>query len=125
MSQPQREQLRAAFAVFDADQRGKLSVDELVGVLIRPGGGAPVDEKEGHVLRNLPRDSCSEMSLRSIPITMVRITKGWFQTTISAIVASNVSPTMTPAAWDCVPGFFHSANELSHSLVKIKPCFRH
>ena len=46
MSQQQREELRAAFAVFDADQSGKLSVDELVGVLILPGGGAPVDEAE-------------------------------------------------------------------------------
>ena len=46
MQHPQREELRAAFAVFDADGSGKLSVEELVGVLTRPGGGQPVDEAE-------------------------------------------------------------------------------
>ena len=46
MEHPQREELRAAFAVFDADGSGRLSAEELVGVLTRPGGGQPVDEAE-------------------------------------------------------------------------------
>ena len=41
-----RSELREAFAAFDTDGSGTLTVDELVGVFTRPGGGAPVNEAE-------------------------------------------------------------------------------
>ena len=36
---PSEKEIRAAFAVFDADKSGALSVDELCTVLTRPGTG--------------------------------------------------------------------------------------
>ena len=41
-----REELRAAFATFDKDGSGKLSVDELVDVFTRPGGKQAMNEAE-------------------------------------------------------------------------------
>jgi len=41
-----REEVRAAFKVFDKDNSGTLTFDELVGVFTRPGGGQPTDEAE-------------------------------------------------------------------------------
>ena len=46
MAEQRRAALRDAFAEFDADGSGRLSVDELVGVLTRPGGGRPLTEAE-------------------------------------------------------------------------------
>ena len=43
---PSRAEVRAAFAKFDADNSGTLTVDELVGVFTRPGGGKPATEAE-------------------------------------------------------------------------------
>ena len=41
-----QEELRAAFARFDVDGSGTLTVDELVDVFTRPGGGKPFDQAE-------------------------------------------------------------------------------
>ena len=49
---PSRDELRAAFAAFDADGSGSLSVDELVGIFTRPGGTQPVDEAEARAARS-------------------------------------------------------------------------
>ena len=38
--------LRDAFAAFDANNDGFLSVEELTGILTRPGGGAPMTEEQ-------------------------------------------------------------------------------
>ena len=43
---PSRDEVRAAFAEFDKDNSGTLTVDELVGVFTRPGGGKPATEAE-------------------------------------------------------------------------------
>ena len=40
------ETLRRAFYQFDTDRDGFLTVNELVGILTRPGGGNPMTEEE-------------------------------------------------------------------------------
>ena len=38
--------LRMAFKVWDFDRSGFLTSDEIVGILIRPGGGTPMDKED-------------------------------------------------------------------------------
>ena len=38
--------IRAGFALFDTDNNGYLTLNELVGILTRPGGGSPMTEEE-------------------------------------------------------------------------------
>ena len=40
------EEIKAAFRKFDTNGDGFLTKDEIVGVLTRPGGGAPLTEAE-------------------------------------------------------------------------------
>ena len=68
-----RAEARAAFAAFDADGSGKLSVDELVGVFTRPGGGKPVDEAEARAfVAKHDRNGDGELSLDEFVVALVR-----------------------------------------------------
>jgi len=64
---------RAAFAVFDADGSGRLSVEELVGVFTRPGGRQPVDEAEARAfVARYDRNGDGELSLDEFVVALVR-----------------------------------------------------
>ena len=73
MEHPQREELRAAFAAFDADGSGRLSAEELVGVLTRPGGGKPVDEAEARAfVAKHDRNGDGELVLDEFVVAVLR-----------------------------------------------------
>ena len=73
MEHPQREELRAAFAAFDADGSGRLSAEELVGVLTRPGGGQPVDEAEARAfVAKHDRNGDGELVLDEFVVAVLR-----------------------------------------------------
>ena len=68
-----RAEARAAFAAFDADGSGKLSVEELVGVFTRPGGGQPVDEAEARAfVAKHDRNGDGELDLDEFVVAMLR-----------------------------------------------------
>lgn len=46
IASPAETSLHAAFRAFDRDGSGSLSADEIVGILTREGGGAPMNERE-------------------------------------------------------------------------------
>ena len=73
MEHPQRAELRAALAEFDADGSGRLSAEELVGVLTRPGGGKPVDEAEARAfVAKHDRNGDGELVLDEFVVAVLR-----------------------------------------------------
>ena len=46
IASPAETSLQAAFRTFDRDGSGTLSANEIVGILTREGGGAPMSEQE-------------------------------------------------------------------------------
>ena len=42
----ERKRIREAFAKFDKNNDGFLTSDEIVGILVRPGGGMPMDKED-------------------------------------------------------------------------------
>jgi len=47
---PTLEELQGSFKAFDADGSGSLSADELITILMRPGGGTPLTLEEAKAL---------------------------------------------------------------------------
>ena len=66
------KELREAFATFDEDKSGTLTVNELTGVFTRPGGGNPMDDAEArNFILRLDTDGDGVLSMQEFVDAML------------------------------------------------------